>query len=61
MSYQLHIRLNSQLLTWIIEKAKSDNRTINNFVATVLMNLKQEEENATQEIKSLQSLIQPQD
>jgi len=61
MAYQLHIRLNSQLLTWIIEKAKSDNRTINNFVATVLMNLKQEEENATQEIKSLQSLIQPQD
>ena len=45
MTTQLHIRLNKTLLSWIIKKAKSENRTINNFVVTSLMNLKKEKEN----------------
>ena len=56
MSYQLHLRLNSQLLTWVIKKAKAENRTINNCVVNILMNLKKEEENAFMGVKASQSI-----
>jgi len=61
MTRQLHIRLPKTLFVWIESKALASDRSRNYFIVQKLSFLKQEEENATREIKSLQSLNQPQD
>lgn len=43
MTTQLHIRLNKQLLRWVFKKAKIENRSVNNFIVTILIKLKEEE------------------
>lgn len=62
MAKQIHIKPNLKLHGWLKEKAKKENRSINNYVITTLIRLMEadkEKENAQPGTKDSQSTAQP--